>query len=221
MDHSEHTFQTWDQLASQYQEKFMDLDLYNDTYDLFCKEAAIHNARVLEVGCGPGNITKYLLSKRPDFKIQGIDISPNMIKLAKANNPTAFFKIMDCRKIDELIGTFDAIICGFCMPYLSKKECAKFIKDSAALLSSGGILYFSAIEDDHIKSGYETSSDGKHTMFVYYHEEGYLQEDIQQNRFQLIHLQRKHYPKKEGTVTHLIFIAQKINHTLPVIIDQF
>lgn len=209
MDHSAHTFQTWDQLASQYQEKFMDLDLYNDTYDLFCMEAAIRNAKVLEVGCGPGNITKYLLSKRPDFKIEGIDSSPNMIKLAEANNPTATFKLMDCRKIDTLITTFDAIVCGFCMPYLSKEESLKFIKDGSALLSSGGILYFSIIEDDYTKSHYETSSDGKHKMFVYYHEEGYLQECLKQNGFQLIHLKRKQYARKEGTDTHLIFIARK------------
>jgi 2-polyprenyl-3-methyl-5-hydroxy-6-metoxy-1,4-benzoquinol methylase len=209
MDHYKYTFQTWDQLASQYQDKFMDLDLYNDTYDLFCEAVEIHNAKILDIGCGPGNITKYLLFKRPDFKIEGIDIAPNMIHLAKINNPTADFKIMDCREIDTYASTVDAIVCGFCMPYLSKTDCEKFINDCAALLTSGGILYFSTIEDAHTKSGYETSSDGKHSMFVYYHEEGYLQEALKQNGFLMIHKRRKHYPKGEHTATHLIFIVQK------------
>ncbi len=38
MDNYQLTFQTWDKLAQQYQEKFMELDLYNDTYDLFCQQ---------------------------------------------------------------------------------------------------------------------------------------------------------------------------------------
>ena len=79
MDKYEETFETWDKVAYLYQEKFMDLDLYNETYDFICNSILKDNARILDVGCGPGNITKYLLSKRPDFDILGIDISPNMI----------------------------------------------------------------------------------------------------------------------------------------------
>lgn len=68
MNTSKSTIETWDKLASQYQDKFMNLDLYNDTYDLFCSRIVKKEASVLELGCGPGNITKYMLSKRPDFK---------------------------------------------------------------------------------------------------------------------------------------------------------
>ena len=84
VDTYKETFDTWNKVAKLYQEKFMDLDLYDDTYDTFCAELPIENATILEIGCGPGNITKYLLNKRPDFRIEGIDISPNMIELAKA-----------------------------------------------------------------------------------------------------------------------------------------
>jgi ubiquinone/menaquinone biosynthesis C-methylase UbiE len=93
VDRYKETFDTWNKVARFYQEKFMDLDLYDDTYDTFCDEVNIENATILEIGCGPGNITKYILNKRPDFIIDGIDISPNMIELAKTNNPTA-----DCDK---------------------------------------------------------------------------------------------------------------------------
>ena len=59
----------------------MDLNLYNDTYDRFCEEVNIDKATILDIGCGSGNITKYILNKRPDFRIKGIDTSPNMIEL--------------------------------------------------------------------------------------------------------------------------------------------
>jgi len=40
-------------------------------------------AKVLELACGPGNITKCLLSKRPDLEILATDIAPNILELAK------------------------------------------------------------------------------------------------------------------------------------------
>lgn len=209
MNHYKTTFETWNKLASQYQEKFMEIDLYNDSYALFCQQLEKPAARIFEIGCGPGNITKYLLSQRPDFKIYGIDVAPNMIELAKHNNPTADFKVMDCRKINTINEKFDGIICGFCMPYLSKEECQQLLLDCDALLTVGGALYFSAIEGDYKKSNYETSSDGQHTMFVYYHQVDYLLETLGENHFEIVALQRKEYPKKDKIEIHMIFIAKK------------
>jgi trans-aconitate methyltransferase len=119
MDRYKETFETWNNIASIYEDKFMKLDLYNDTYDYICNSITKQKAKLLEIGCGPGNITKYLLSQRPDFDIFGIDIAPNMIELAKKNNPTAKFAVMDSRQINRLETKYDGIIGGFCLPYLS------------------------------------------------------------------------------------------------------
>jgi len=211
MDKYEITFQTWDKVALSYQDKFMDLDLYNDSYDLFCSLVKKPDPKIFEIGCGPGNITRYILSKRPDFKIRGIDVSQNMIKLAKENNPAAEFELMDCRKVDGLTSEFDAVICGFCMPYLSKEDCEKLIKDCSFLLIKGGILYFSTIEDDYHKSGYETNSSGEHQVYVYYHEAEYLKKYLEENAFEIKSVSRKSYQKTETVLsTHLIFVAKKI-----------
>lgn len=210
MDRYQQTIDTYNKVASAYQDKFMDLDLYNDTYDQFCALIENKNPKIFEIGCGPGNITRYLLKKRPDFKIEAIDVAPNMVQLAKENNPNADCRIMDCRKIDQLTERFDGIMCGFCMPYLSKEDCVKLISDASVLLNSNGIFYFSVIEDDYSKSGYETSSNGQHTVYVYCHQEDYLREALEQNDFEIIDLPRKSYPKADGSVsTHLIFIGRK------------
>lgn len=203
------TFETWNKVAQTYQDKFMDMDLYDDTYDLFCRLVTAETPSIFEIGCGPGNITRYILSKRPDFDIQAIDIAPNMIKLAEANNPTARFTIMDCREIDTVNARFDGIVCGFCMPYLSKEDCAKLIKDCSALLNSGGVLYFSTIEGEYEQSGYEAASSGDKT-YVYYHQADYLQELLKENGFDLVDLNRKSYPKGPGIIsTHMIFLTRK------------
>jgi trans-aconitate methyltransferase len=210
MDNYKTTFDTWNKLAHNYQDKFMDLDLYDDTYNIFCGLITNPNATVFEIGCGPGNITKYLLNKRPDFKIDATDVVPNMVKLAQENNPEVMCSVLDCRELNTVTKKYDAIMCGFCMPYLSKDDCIKLINDAANILNSGGILYFSAIEDNYSKSTYETSSDGQHTMFIYYHEEKYLQAALKTNHFKEVIVKRKHYEKANGTTsTHIIFIAKK------------
>lgn len=203
------TFETWNKVAAAYQEKFMDLNLYNDTYAAFCALIEKPNARIFEIGCGPGNITKYLLAKRPDFRIEAIDVAPSMLELAKTNNPGATFWQMDCREIDTITRKFDGIMCGFVLPYLSQPDCAKLIKDCANLLQTGGIFYGSAIEGNYGQSGYEANSAGDN-MYVYYYPESFLQEQLRQNNFETLHFFRKKLPKADGTdSTHLIFISRK------------
>jgi 2-polyprenyl-3-methyl-5-hydroxy-6-metoxy-1,4-benzoquinol methylase len=210
MDPYKITFQSWDQVASLYQDYFMDLDLYNDTYDIFIGMLEKPGASIFEIGCGPGNITRYLLSQRPDFRIEAIDVAPNMVRLAEINNPAASFRVMDCREIDRITARYDAVLCGFVLPYLDREACAKLIRDSAALLNSGGLLYASVIEGDYGQSGFETSSRGTDEMFVYYYREADLLEALEDGGFEPVVLERKHYTRKDGTDnTHLILIARK------------
>lgn len=209
MDRYKETFDTWNKVAILYQDKFMDLDLYNDTYDTFFDQVNIRNATILDIGCGPGNITKYFLNKRPDFRIEGIDISPNMIELAKANNPTAGFKVMDCREIDKLQSKFDGIICGFCFPYLSEFDSSKLVKDCGNLLNEKGVLYISFVEGEYIKSGFQIASSGDRTYF-YFHTLDSLTKELKDNNFQLIKILEKNYKKNvETEEIHTIILARK------------
>ena len=168
MDTYSETFETWNKVALLYQSKFMNLDVYNKTYDAFCKALCKSNAQLLEIGCGPGNITKYLLEQGPDFSILGIDIAPNMVALAIENNPVATFKVMDYREIHQLDSKYDGIVGGFCLPYLSETDATKLITDCSNLLTQNGVLYLSFVEGDSTKSGYQTGSSGDRTYF-YYH----------------------------------------------------
>lgn len=211
MDRYKETFETWNKVAKLYEDKFMNLDLYNDTYHIFCGQLINSNPAILEIGCGPGSITKYLLNKRPDFKIKAIDISPKMIELAKANNPNATFKVMDSRKIDSLATTFDGVICGFCLPYLSAADCSKLIKDISNLLSKNGIVYLSFVEGDYKNSGYQTAGTGDRVYF-YYHSVESITKELKGNNFSTINLSHKQYTKSNGVEEmHSIIIAKSIN----------
>jgi len=210
MDPYENNFSTWNNLALAYQEQFMDLSLYDDTYNSFCELVKKKDASIFEIACGPGNITRYLLSKRPDFNLQAIDIAPNMVQLARQNNPAAQITVMDCRDLSSVSTLFDGIVIGFCIPYLSGNDCRKLIAECARLMPGSGILYLSTPEADADGSGFQASSDGQNKMYVARHSEKFLTDLFAQNDFDLLEVMRKNYKKKDGTVEiHQVFLARK------------
>ncbi len=209
-DRYKETADTWNKLASAYQEKFMGLDLYNSTYDFICDAIVKEKAKILELGCGPGNITKYILSKRPDFDIYGIDNAPNMIELAEKNNPNARFAIMDSREIDQLTTTYDGIVCGFCLPYLSNTDRKKLIADCNQLLTENGLLYISFIEGDPDKSGYQIASSGDRSFF-YFHELDQMIAELMDSSFGEFRTFKIEYKVSASkTDIHTIVVAKKI-----------
>ena len=191
------TFETWNKIATIYQDKFMNLDLYDETYDFICNSITVNKAKLLEIGCGPGNITRYLLSKRPDFDILGVDIAPNMIKLAKRNNPEARFAVMDCREISKLETTYDGIICGFCLPYLSHSDVLKLIPRCFRLLNNNGLIYLSFVEGDPENSGFQTGSSGDRVYF-YFHNLNGLTKQLTENNFNQLNVFNVEYKKSES-----------------------
>lgn len=210
-DRLKETIETYNVSAKAYQDKFMDMDLYNDTYDIFCDLVKKNNAEIFEIAIGPGNVTKYIHDRRPDFKVFGIDLSPNMVELAKHNNPQADFAVMDCREIHTIDRKFDGILCAFCLPYLSREESLQLITDASLLLEPQGVLYISTMEGEYSKSDYETTSfSGDNRIFVYYHQADYIYDCLVVLGFDVLDLQRKKYPELDGSfLTDIIFIARK------------
>lgn len=209
MDKYKETFETWNKVADLYQDKFMNLDLYNETYDFICNSVTEKNAKILDVGCGPGNISKYLLSRRSDYDVLGIDVAPNMIELAKRNNPTANFELMDCREIDTIKSKFNAIVGGFCLPYLSQSDTEKFIIGCYNLLNQNGIIYLSFVEGEPNQSEFQTSSTGNR-VFFYFHDINSIKQQLTKVGFKEQILFKVKYPKSETKFEmHTIVIARK------------
>lgn len=209
MDKNKIAVDVFNKLADLYQSKFMDVSMYHDTFDIFCNVIKKQDAKLLELACGPGNITKYLLTKRPYFKILGTDLAPNMLELAKVNNPQAQFALMDARLIVGLEEKYDALMCGFILPYLSKEEAEKMIIDASKILNQGGVIYISTMEDDYSKSGYKKGSTGDE-IYMYFHQADYLVTALKKYGFEIIEEQRKTYQMQENVDTiDLILIAKK------------
>ncbi|MFZ7116804.1 MAG: class I SAM-dependent methyltransferase [Bacteroidota bacterium] len=209
MDHNQETFNTWNKVAKLYQEKFSGLRIYDRSYDEFYSTLKNKNARLLDIGCGPGIITGYLLSKNPDLLIDGIDISPNMISLAQKNYPKATFQVMDSRDIKKIRQKYHGIICGFCLPYLSEHEATSLIKDVYDLLNENGTFYISFVDGDPVNSGYKTASTGDRTYFNYYKTD-FLIDKLTSAGFEIISsLQIAYELSNSGSELHTVLISKK------------
>lgn len=210
MDSNKETFETWNNIAQLYEQKFMDMDIYNHSYDSFIDLLEIKNPKILELGCGPGNISKYLLNKRPDIQLHGIDIAPKMIELAQKNISQAFFEVADCRDLSHLNQKFHALIAGFCLPYFNRDETLKLFADCKRLLNSNAIIYFSFVEGDPQNSTFKTGGGGR--VYFNYHSMDFIKNILNENEISIIREFEVNYKTSDNDFDIHNIIIGKMNN---------
>jgi trans-aconitate 2-methyltransferase len=65
--------------------------------ELLARVAAERPESVVDLGCGPGNLTALLVERWPDARVVGLDSSPEMIEKARATTPAVDFRVADLR----------------------------------------------------------------------------------------------------------------------------
>jgi len=209
MDTYKITFKTWDAIALAYERQFMDLNLYNDSYELFLSTLDKPNARILELGCGPGMIARFMMQRFPDLNYIATDVSVKMVERARLNVPLVEFNVLDCRNLSTVKQRFNGIICGFTLPYLSKEDRLKLVSDCTGLLSSKGVLYLSYVAGDQTEPVCMTSQKGD-SLYFYYHQTEELKKELALHDFELIDILSLVYKKKEDVEEeHTVIIARK------------
>ena len=104
-------------------------------------------ARVLDVGCGTGLPTARQLAAS-GAAVTGIDISPVMLSLARANVPDAQFHLLDVTEVGASLGDFDAIVAFFSLLMLPRSEIPAALGTLRAVLRPGGWLLLGMVEAD-------------------------------------------------------------------------
>ena len=103
-------------------------------------------SKVLDIGCGAGiPVARHLAGM---FSLTGIDISSNMIALAKKNVPTAKFVIADVMETKFPASSFDAIVSFYAIFHIPRQEHQALFRRFAHWLRPGGLLLFTVARHD-------------------------------------------------------------------------
>jgi len=199
----------FNEFAKEYDERFKNIESYLPSIDSFCNLTKPLRPRILELACGPGNVTRYVKQRFPDCEYIAIDLAPQMISIAKQNITGVEFRIMDVRNISSFDTKFDCIMCSFCLPFLSNTDTGKLIADCAGLINRNGVIYISTMEGEESNAGFEpTSFSGTSEIFFNYHQQENIENTLRNNGFLIHDIRRQAYYESDGRVTtDLIFLG--------------
>ncbi len=120
--------------------------------------------RVLDLGCGPGDICAELWSR--GASVTGVDANPELLSAAKERCPQCSFLNRDLRTLDLEPGTFDGLWCSFTAAYFTDFETV--FARWATLLNSKGWVCLIDIDD---LLGHEPLSEASHRSVQAFYEE--------------------------------------------------
>jgi ubiquinone/menaquinone biosynthesis C-methylase UbiE len=210
-DKYQQSVEQFNEFAREFEHGFMELSLYDKAIESFCSTISIPDPKILELGCGPGNVTRRIKEHLPDAQITAIDIAENMISLARKNVADVDFQVMDARCIDRLKGPFDAIIAAFILPFLSYDGCSDLLAKVSTLLKPAGKLYLSTMEGTPKQNGFETTSfSGENKIHFTYYEETFLKTQFEKVNISIVNLIKQPYVRNNvPLLTDIIIFGQK------------
>jgi 2-polyprenyl-3-methyl-5-hydroxy-6-metoxy-1,4-benzoquinol methylase len=136
------TQEVYDSIAKEYQDsKSLPFRLYVEEHTLFSLIGDIHGLKVLDLACGEG-IYARKLKRRGAEAVTGVDISAEMIRLARAQEdaePLGLrYAVMDAAAVEGL-GSFDVVVGAYLLNYAkSRDELRAFASSIFRSLKSGG-----------------------------------------------------------------------------------
>ena len=130
----------YDVVAGQYHTRFAD-ELAHKPFDRAWLDGFVtertRDARVVEIGCGDGHVAAYLAAQ--GLLVEGVDLSPEMVRVAKGGYPHLEFYVGDALALPFGDASFDAIVAFYSIVNLNAHDCLVAFREFARVLRKGGV----------------------------------------------------------------------------------
>jgi SAM-dependent methyltransferase len=209
-EESQNAVEAFNLAAQRYADWYMDVSNYAHALDAFLTELPQDSPQVLELACGPGNVSRHLLDQRPDMCLLATDLAPEMLKIAQKVVPEAELLSLDMREMRHLGRQFDGVVNAFGSPYLRKDALLRWLQDLPSVLRPGGLLFLSTMEGPHSSSELQTNSLGSQVM-VYFHEAEYILSALEAAGFALLQTFRQPFSHRSGYQYQDLLLIAKLN----------
>ncbi len=97
--------------------------------------------RVLDLGCGPGQVARYVADRGVD--VVGVDLSPQMIVEARALHSSIPFRVSDMMSLDDADGSIAGITAFYAIVHLALADVERAFREWRRVLVPGGRVLLS------------------------------------------------------------------------------
>jgi SAM-dependent methyltransferase len=97
--------------------------------------------RVCDIGCGPGQIARYLRDR--GVEMCGVDLSREMVRFARRLNPDIPFERGDMLELDAPEASLAGIVCFYAIIHLGREDAPRALAQMHRALRPGGRLLVS------------------------------------------------------------------------------
>lgn len=158
------TIQTYDQIAADYVQATNNLQPQEE-FTLFSQMLLTGNA-VLDAGCGGGRDCRALAER--GFQVIGIDLSAEMLKIARNLAPGCEFRQTDLRKIPLADNSIDGIWCCASLLHLKRREVRRALLEFRRVLKKGAVCCILIKKGTGEKFVKDSRSQGKPRFYSYF-----------------------------------------------------
>ncbi len=156
------SFKYWNNLHKEYNRNDIKIDDWLVDFNSIILSS---NTPILDLGCGSGNDTLYLINKGK--KVISCDQSINAINNIKRNFPEVYgtkcFNMLHGMPFDD--NSFEIIIADLCLHYFRKKDTLKILNEIKRILISGGHLIFRVNSINDVNHGAGQGKEIEHHLY--------------------------------------------------------
>ena len=99
----------------------------------------VTGTRALDFGCGTGRSSRLL--RKLGFNVTGVDVSEDMLRIARGVDPSGDYRLVPGDNFDELdVGTFDLVLSAFTFDNIPGAMKARIFRDLGKLLAQNGMI---------------------------------------------------------------------------------
>ncbi len=174
--------------------------------DQFAKQV-LGKGRVLDLGCGPGQIGRYLRDQGVDAF--GIDLSPGMVELARQTHPGMEFQQGDMRALPLPDNALAGIAAFYSIIHIRRADVTTVLEELRRVLQPGGVLLLSFHRGEEVRHLEELWEQPVQLDFVFFQRDemlsylqaaGFLIDEV---------VEREPYPEVEAQTQRVYVFAHK------------
>jgi SAM-dependent methyltransferase len=131
---------SYDAVADTYARKFFN-ELSSKPFDRellerFARECP--GGRILDIGCGPGHVGRYLQDH--GCEVTGVDVSPAMVDVARKLNPHMTFEVGDMRNLAHEDESVAGVVAFYSLIHIARADVPGVLGELRRILIPGGKL---------------------------------------------------------------------------------